>query len=51
LKVLPKIDATIPCDSEKLEVVFVNLIMNAIQAIGNKIKVALLGTIFNFKVI
>jgi len=33
---LPKTDATIPCDSEKLEVVFVNLIMNAIQAIGNK---------------
>jgi len=33
---LPKIDATIPCDSEKLEVVFVNLIMNAIQAIENK---------------
>ena len=33
---LPKTDATIPCDSERLEVVFVNLIMNAIQAIGNK---------------
>ena len=33
---LPKIDATISCDSEKLEVVFVNLIMNAIQAIENK---------------
>jgi len=33
---LSKIDATIPCDSEKLEVVFVNLIMNAIQAIENK---------------
>jgi len=33
---LPKTDATIPCDSERLGVVFVNLIMNAIQAIGNK---------------
>ncbi len=33
---LPKNDSVIPCDSEKLEVVFVNLIMNAIQAIGNK---------------
>jgi len=33
---LPKTDATIPCDSEKLEVVFLNLIMNATQAIGNK---------------
>jgi len=33
---LPKTDATIPCDSERLEVVFVNMIMNAIQAIGNK---------------
>jgi len=32
---LPKTDATIPCDSEKLEVVFVNLIMNSIQAMGN----------------
>jgi len=30
-----KTDATIPCDSEKLEVVFVNLIMNSIQAMGN----------------
>ena len=33
---LPKIDTTIPCDSEKLEIVFVNLLMNAIQAIGDK---------------
>jgi len=33
---LPKTDVTIPCDSERLEVVFVNMIMNAIQAIGNK---------------
>ena len=33
---LPKTDATIPCDSERLGVVFVNLIMNAIQAIENK---------------
>ena len=33
---LPKTDSTIPCDSDKLETVFVNLIMNSIQAIGNK---------------
>lgn len=33
---LPKTDETIPCDSERLGVVFVNLIMNAIQAIENK---------------
>jgi len=33
---LPKNDAIIPCDSERLGVVFVNLILNAIQAIGNK---------------
>ncbi len=33
---LPKTDATIPCDSERLEIVFVNLIMNSIQAIGKK---------------
>ena len=31
---LPKNDVIITCDSEKLEVVFVNLIMNAIQALG-----------------
>ena len=30
---LPKTDCTIPCDAERLEIVFVNLIMNAIQAI------------------
>ena len=30
---LPKNDVTIACDTEKLQVVFVNLIMNAIQAI------------------
>ena len=34
---LPKTDATIPCDSDKLETVFVNLIMNSIQAIGDKV--------------
>lgn len=33
---LPKTDITIPCDHDKLETVFVNLMMNAIQAIGNK---------------
>jgi len=33
---LQKTEAIIPCDSERLEVVFVNMIMNAIQAIGNK---------------
>ncbi len=33
---LPKSDSVIPCDSEKLEIVFVNLIMNSIQAMGNK---------------
>jgi len=32
---LPKTDATIPCDSERLEIVFVNLLMNSIQALGN----------------
>jgi len=32
---LPKTDATIPCDSGRLEIVFVNLIMNAIQAMDN----------------
>jgi len=34
---LPKTDATIPCDRDRLETVFVNLIMNSIQAIGDKI--------------
>ena len=33
---LPKADATIPCDSERIEIVFVNLIMNAIQAMNNQ---------------
>ena len=33
---LPKTDVTIPCDHDKLETVFVNLIMNSIQAIGDK---------------
>jgi len=36
---LPKTDATFPCDRDKLETVFVNLIMNSIQAIGDKIGV------------
>jgi signal transduction histidine kinase len=34
---LPESDVTIPCDSDKLETVFVNLIMNSIQAIGNDV--------------
>ena len=34
---LPETDATIPCDSVKLETVFVNLIMNSIQTIGNQV--------------
>ena len=33
---LPRNDANLTCDSEKLEVVFVNLIANAIQAMNNK---------------
>jgi len=33
---LPKTDATIPCDADKMEVVFLNLIMNSIQAMDNK---------------
>jgi len=33
---LPKNDVAIPCDSERIEVVFVNLIMNAIQAMEFK---------------
>lgn len=32
----PTNDVIIPCDAEKLEVVFVNLIMNAIQALDHK---------------
>lgn len=34
---LPKTDVTIPCDRDRLETVFVNLIMNSIQAMGDKI--------------
>lgn len=33
--ILPKDDSIIECDVEKLEFVFVNLLLNAIQAIGN----------------
>ncbi len=33
---LPKNDLIIPCDAEKLEIVFANLITNAIQAMDNK---------------
>jgi signal transduction histidine kinase len=33
---LPKKDLTIKCDVRKIEVVFINLILNAIQAIGKK---------------
>ena len=33
---LPITNVTIPCDSDRLEVVFVNLIMNSVQAIGHK---------------
>jgi len=33
---LPKTDATVPCDSERLQIVFVNLITNSIQAMNNK---------------
>ena len=35
---LPENDATIECDSEKIENVFVNLILNAVQAIGSDAK-------------
>lgn len=34
--ILPKNDLIIECDQEKIEITFVNLILNAIQAIGNK---------------
>jgi len=33
---IPKRDCTVPCDSEKIEILFVNLISNAIQAIDEK---------------
>ena len=33
---LPKYDIKLPCDIEKMEIVFVNLISNAIQAMNNK---------------
>lgn len=32
---LPENDTTFECDSEKLEIVFINLILNAVQAIGS----------------
>lgn len=32
----PKNDLQIPCDERKIEIVFINLILNAIQAIGDK---------------
>lgn len=32
---LPENDVTIECDPEKLEIVFINLILNAVQAIGD----------------
>ena len=34
--VLPENDLIIECDQEKIEITFVNLILNAIQAIGNQ---------------
>ena len=34
--ILPKNDLIIECDQEKIEITFVNLILNAIQAIGKK---------------
>ena len=34
--ILPKKDVRIECDQEKLEITFLNLILNAIQAIGEK---------------
>lgn len=33
---IPKEDITVSCDKEKIEIVFINLILNAIQAIGDK---------------
>jgi len=40
---LPENDKEIFCDPEKLEIVFVNLIMNAIQALDNKIGIVSIG--------
>lgn len=34
--IMPENDAKIECDAEKLEIVFLNLALNAIQAMGNK---------------
>ena len=34
--ILPKDDATLECDREKLEITFENLLLNAVQAIGDK---------------
>jgi signal transduction histidine kinase len=34
--IMPKKDITIECDVRKIEVVFINLILNAVQAIGDK---------------
>ncbi|HSB83287.1 MAG TPA: ATP-binding protein [Nitrosarchaeum sp.] len=34
--ILPQRDVTLTCDSEKIEIVFANLITNAIQAMNNK---------------
>lgn len=39
--IVPKNDAKINCDAEKLEIVFLNLILNAIQAMNNKGKINL----------
>ena len=39
--IFPENDVTIECDSEKIENVFVNLILNAVQAIGNNTKGAI----------
>lgn len=36
--ILPENDVTVECDSEKIENVFVNLILNAVQAIGDDAK-------------
>ena len=34
--ILPKEDIIIECDQEKLEITFLNLILNAMQAIGRE---------------